>query len=552
MEDFIFGTVAVDELKVHRHRVERSGLQHAGAIRPRDPQPGEPVRILACTGPDLPLEKVACYYTTDGSKPEGSFGQAQHGSVLMLQPNESIWDNFRWGYLTRWEAEIPAQPEGTLVRYRIGGWHEGGAEHFADFPDVKATTDRAATNFFQGREAHADWVPGPHAGHVFSYHVDRFRPPRWAREAIIYQIFIDRFAPGPGRDWIQTGDLKQPFGGTLWGVLEKLDYLADLGVSCLWLSPTWPTPSVHGYDVLDFFSVEPRIGGEQAMRELVQAAHDHEIRILLDLVPNHISNKHPYFQEAAGDPASPYRDWFTFEDFGPGYRSFFGVSSMPELNLSNPATRQWMIDIGTFWLREYDIDGYRLDHANGPGPSFWSEFWPACKRAKPDSFCFSEIVEPAEVLRRYTGRLDGTLDFIFADAVRRFFREDDLDHTLLEAFLQKHFRYFEADFLQLSFLDNHDMDRFLYITGGDKGKLLRAAELQMELPGPPVIYYGTEVGLNQPSGKSSADGLEASRVPMIWDERQGQDVLEKYKELIQERKLSQPWERALKWQEGLA
>jgi glycosidase len=214
---------------------------------------------------------------------------------------------------------------------------------------------------------------------------------------------------------------------------------------------------------------------------------------------------------------------------------------MPELNLANADAKAWMIDIARFWLREFDVDGYRLDHANGPGPSFWSDFWTACKGEKPDSFSFGEIVEPANVLRRYEGRLDGTLDFLFVDALRRTYAHRITTEAMFEQFLQGHLSYFDQDFLMLTFIDNHDMDRFLFAARGDKDVLRRAAEIQMRLPGPPIIYYGTEVGLSQTVSKSSETGLEASRMAMLWDDRQDRDLLAHYQKIIGERTNAKPW-----------
>ncbi len=234
----------------------------------------------------------------------------------------------------------------------------------------------------------------------------------WARQAVIYQIFVDRFYPGGGRDWLQTTDLRGFCGGTLWGVAEKLDYVAELGADCLWLSPIFPSPSHHGYDATDLMHVEPRLGGDEALRALVEQAHARGIRVLLDLVCNHISDEHPIFREARSNPASPHRSWFTFDDSEIGYRTFFGVRSMPQVNLANPAARAWMIDTARYWLREFDVDGYRLDYANGPGPDFWTDFWAACKAEKPDCYCFGEVVDAPVVQRTYVGRLDGCLDFL--------------------------------------------------------------------------------------------------------------------------------------------
>jgi cyclomaltodextrinase len=505
------------------------------------------VTLTVTAGPDLAAEHVACYYTLDGSEPAGAHGVASNGQALMLERIEVVWDTLVWGYLTRWQGRLPAQQEGTVVRYRIGAWADDGPETFADWPKVQDTAERAAAAFFRGEPlpdvsspSHAGGIEGgigdPSRGHTFTYHVDRLGPPAWAREAVIYHIFVDRFYPGQGRDWLQTDDLRGFCGGTLWGIAEKLDYVADLGATCLWLSPIFPSPSHHGYDATDLNHAEPRLGGDEALRDLVAQAHHRDIRVLLDLACNHISNQHPIFQEALSDPASPYRDWFTFDDSEIGYRTFFGVPSMPQVNAANPEARRWLMDVARFWLREFDVDGYRLDYANGPGPDFWPDFWAACKAEKPDCFCFGEVVDAPDAQLAYVGRLDGCLDFHVGDALRRTFALGTWSETELERFLARHRAFFPENFLMPTFLDNHDMDRFLYIAQGNKEALRRAAAAQMRLPGPPIIYYGTEVGLSQTRGTREGHGLHVSRVPMTWGEEQDRELLAYYQALVRERR----------------
>jgi cyclomaltodextrinase / maltogenic alpha-amylase / neopullulanase len=542
MEEFIFGTVAIDDLKLVHHRVSHSGVQHAHEIDPRDPEPGEPVTVTVRISPDTCVDHVACYYTTDGSLPEGSRGRSANAQVIQLHQVDSDWDTFQWGYITRWQAVLPGQPAGTMLRYRISAWSGDATEIFADYPDVKATTDRTAGDFFHGKPLTRHSVGDPAEGKTFAFHFDHLSPPQWAREAVIYHIFVDRFFPGNGRDWLQTEDLHDFFGGTLWGVTEKLDYIRSLGATAVWLSPIFPSDTTHGYDATDYDHVAERFGGDQALHTLVAEAHQRGIRIILDLVCNHVSDGHPVFQDAYKNPRSPYRDWFFFDDPNTEYRTFFGVRTMPQVNLASEGARQWMFDLARYWLREFDVDGFRLDHANGPGPEFWPDFWRICKQEKPDSFVFGEVVEPAPVLERYIGRMDGTLDFLLADMLRRTYGYRTVPRPVFRHFLQTHLEYFPRDFLMPTFLDNHDMDRFLFLAGNDTQVLREAAELQMKLPGPPVIYYGTEVGMSQLISKSSKVGLEASRSPMIWDDGQDRELLAFYQDLLSQRAAARPWD----------
>jgi cyclomaltodextrinase len=347
-------------------------------------------------------------------------------------------------------------------------------------------------------------------------------------------VFVDRFYPGDGHPWLKPDSLRGFFGGTLWGVRDRLDYIVNLGATCLWLSPTWQSPSHHGYDVTDYTQVEPRLGGNEALHRLVEAAHARGLRVLLDMVCNHISSRHPIFQEAHANPNSTYRNWFTFDDSAIGYRSFFGTASMPQINVAYGPARQWLIDTARYWLREFSVDGYRLDYANGPGPSFWSDFRAGCRAEKPDCFCFGEIVDQPSALLPYIGRLDGCLDFHIGEAIRKTFAYRVWTDDDFERFLARHDEFFnrEGDFIRPTFIDNHDMDRFLFAAQGDKSALRRAAAAQMRLSGPPIIYYGTEVGLSQRRSKGDSFGLEVSREPMLWGSAQDSELLAYYQSLI--------------------
>ncbi len=541
MEEFTFGTLATDELKLLHHRVATSGLQHDHMLEPRDPLPGEPVTVTVRVGADLSADAVACYYTTDGSEPAGSRGEAANGSAVPLTQTGVTWDTIRWGYVAQWSGVIPGQPEGTQVRYRIGAWaghrpQSDGPEYFADFPTVLDALERASRAFFKGQPVPTTFDAIPGRGATFTYFADRVTPPEWARRAVIYQIFVDRFAPGQGRDWLQTTNLRAAMGGTLWGVRDHLDHVSELGADCIWLTPIFTSNTHHGYDALDLMRVEPRFGGEEALAAVIEEAHARGIRVILDVALNHISHQHPIFLAAAEGAGSPYRDWFTFDDSPIGYRTFAEVKTMPQVNVANAEARQWLIDVGRFWLREFDIDGYRLDYANGPGPDFWGEFNLACKAVKPDCFCFGEIIDAPDHMRQYVGRLDGCLDFHACEMLRRTYALGTRTEEDLARFVERHTAYFPRNFIMPTFIDNHDMDRFLFLARGDKEALRRAAAAQMRLPGPPIVYYGTEVGLEQTVSKTPALGLDVCRVPMQWDGGPDRSLFAFYQELIRERR----------------
>lgn len=521
MEDFVFGTLATDNLKLLHHRARRRGIQHAYQIEPRDPKPDEPIILSVTLGPDLAALRVVCHL---------------NGELLDFEKKETVWDTLVWGYVETWALTLAGQSDGTVLRYRISAIEADGRETFADFPEVQTSIELATNAFFKG-ETPPDVQPGDRTtGNFFVLSIDTLTPPQWARDAVIYQIFVDRFFPGKGNDWQTPDDLLGFFGGTLWGVIEKLDYIEALGVNAIWLSPIFDSPSHHGYDVTDLYNVAERYGGNEALHALVAAAHAHGIRILLDFVCSHISNEHPAFVDALNNAASASRDWFSFDDSDVGYRAFFGVKNMPQLNYTNPAARKWMIDAARYWIREFDVDGYRLDYAIGSTPDFWTDFWQGCKAEKADSFCFGEVIDAPDVQLHYHGRLDGCLDFFSSDALRRTYGFKTRSEADLERFIERHTGYFPDDFVMPTFLDNHDMDRFLHINGGDKDALKKAAQTQMRLPGPPIIYYGTEVGLTHEKSSQEDGGIHVSRVPMAWGEAQDKGLLDFYKGIIKERK----------------
>ena len=148
-------------------------------------------------------------------------------------------------------------------------------------------------------------------GGSYAYHVDEEHVPAWLRDAVIYHVFIDRFATADGRAFDAPATPGGFYGGTLRGVIERLAYIANLGATCIWLSPLFPSPSHHGYDATNYRSVEPRLGTEDDLRELITAAHERGIRVILDYAVNHVSWDHPAFRAALADQRSPESTWFT-------------------------------------------------------------------------------------------------------------------------------------------------------------------------------------------------------------------------------------------------
>lgn len=514
MEDFIFGTLATERMRQARVRAVLSGVTHQQLRFPRHPLPGQPITLELTVGPAHHCQQAWIYWSCDGVDPRGSRGIAQHGSAFPMELVGIEWNTVLWGYISRYRVTLPGQPADTVLRYFIGAQAEEGEEILAD------------------------------GGACYACFVAEDLLPEWTRDAVIYEIFVDRFFPGDGKPWRQPKTPKGFYGGTLRGIREKLDYIGDLGANVLWLTPIFPSPSHHGYNATDYFEIEPRLGSKDDLRDLLSAAHQRAMRVLLDFVPNHWSNEHPTFQSAITDPASPYRDWYCFEHWPDQYETFFGVKTLPKINLRHPEARQYMLEAAVYWL-DFGVDGYRLDYAIGPSPDFWADFRRVTRRTCPACWTFGEVVEPADSQIAFEGQLDGCLDFMLLEAMRQTFAFGHWDAPRFSSFLDRHEAFFPQTFSRPSFLDNHDMNRILWAMQGYRRRLKIAALCQFTLAGPPVIYYGTEVGLSQERDvRQGTRGLpEESRLPMLWEDDQDSELLAFYRALIALRMQAE----ALRW-----
>ncbi|MFN8379432.1 MAG: glycoside hydrolase family 13 protein [Anaerolineae bacterium] len=524
--EFLLGHLSTDEGRAQRARSRRVGLQHADLLQPIDPQPGEAVMVSIRAGVGVALQSATLHYTTDGTRPDADSASTQH---LPMQPAPAEWDTLTWAHIQTWSAAIPGQPSGAWVRYHITAITITGEPIACPFIPLQAPELAVRPERFDQRLLHR--LRRSPAPHVYEYGVDELVVPDWLSDAVIYQIFVDRFAPASSQSFKQTADLSAILGGTLRGITSRMDYLSDLGVNCLWLTPIFASPSHHGYDPTDYFKVEPRLGTEADFRDMVDAAHRRGIRVVLDFVANHMSRQHPAFVSAQTDPASPTRDWFFFRRYPDEYEAFYDVKDQPVVNTDQAEARSHLIQAAQYWLN-LGVDGYRLDHAHGATHAFWSAFRAGTRASKPTSVTFGEITDPPDVIRSFTGRMDGALDFYLMELLRSFFVSRSITASTFARSLEHHFTYFGDKLVLPSFLDNHDMNRFLWSVGGDTRRLKLAALCQFTLPGTPIVYYGTEVGLSQRKGVGR---LEESRLPMPW-ENQDTDLLDFYRRLIALRK----------------
>jgi len=530
LPEFIFGSLSTFKGRLKQARMARVGLFHDVDLRPIDPVVNEPILITVRVGAEIAVKSVSLHYTTDTDTNLSTFS-VNHSTIttVSFKRTQIEWDTLQWCYLEQWTATIPDQLEGTQVLYAITATTTTDQIIACPYIDVEALKQKSEPEDFDFKlleEQYRNNQP-----QIYQFFVDQQVVPDWIREAIIYQIFVDRFAPSPGIAFQTPTDLSDIYGGTLNGIRSKLNYLHDLGVNCLWLTPIFPSPSHHGYDPTDYSTVEPRIGTKEDWQQLIAEAHQRDIRIILDYVANHVSSEHIAFQMALRDRQHPTYEWFRFREYPHKYDCFFDVLSQPELKSDHPEVRKYFIQNACHWL-EQGCDGFRLDYAHGVSHAFWSEFRAATRQTKSDSIMLGEITQPPSVVRSYTGRMDGCLDFKLLELLRGFFVFETLTVSQFDHALEQHLTYFGSSLVLPSFLDNHDMNRFLWVVNGDRQRLKLAALCQFTLPQPPIIYYGTEVGLSQ---LENVGRLEESRLPMIWEE-QDISLLMFYKQLIQLRR----------------
>src|SRR5213592_1413734 len=355
--------------------------------------------------------------------------------------------------------------------------------------------------------------------------------PAWTRGAVCCEVFVRSFYDSNG-DGI--GDLK--------GLIEKLDYIDKLGASCIWLMPVAASPSYHGYDVSDYYKVAPAYGTNDDFKRLVGAAHRRGIVVLVDMVLNHSSSEHPYFQAALRDTTSPYRAWYRFapQPLGKGpwggeawHRSpvrdeyYYGVfwRGMPDLNYQTPAVRDEAKKIATFWLRDMGVDGFRLDavpYVVEEGTcltgcpvthAFLREYAAHLRSVKPDAYTVGEVWSNIDaMLPYYPDQLTAYFGFELSDSLLSAVRTGSAT-GLLTGFLRLEDTL--PAYRWSPFLTNHDQTRALTVLGGDVARARIAATLLLTLPGLPFVYYGEEIGM---TGDKPDERL---RTPMQWSPRSG-------------------------------
>jgi cyclomaltodextrinase len=380
--------------------------------------------------------------------------------------------------------------------------------------------------------------------------------PEWVRDAVFYQIFPDRFAsseqvPKPSNlePWDSSPTTYGFKGGDLLGVVERLDYLQDLGVTALYFNPVFQSGANHRYHTHDYYQVDPILGGNDALRILLDETHRRGMRVILDGVFNHASRGFFQFHHILENgSASPYADWFIVNNHplrpyhAPagqhGYEAWWNLPALPKLNTSTLAVREFLWDVASHWI-EFGIDGWRLDV---PGEidddEFWREFRRRVKNLNPEAYIVGEVWGDA---RRWLqgDQFDAVMNYLFARACLGFFVGEALLHEEVARTGYHRIEALDAEAfagqieqllgcyprpvteVQFNLLGSHDTPRFRTLARGDDSAYRLATLFQMTYPGAPSIYYGDEIGLEGRHDPGCRGGFP-------WDERAWNQELRGY------------------------
>ncbi len=337
--------------------------------------------------------------------------------------------------------------------------------------------------------------------------------PYWVQDAIFYQIFPDRFANGdPGNDpsnveaWSSKPTIWNFQGGDLRGIIQKIDYLLDLGVNALYLNPIFLAPSNHRYNTSDYYTIDPKLGTRADFDALLDAAHSNGIRIVIDGVFNHCSRGFFAFADLLENGEhSAYKDWFHVKRFPlnaytPGdaenYSAWWNFKSLPKFNTDNPEVQDYILDVARYWI-EAGVDGWRLDVPNEiDDDAFWASFRQTVRAANPDAYILGEIwtVDPRWVDDQH---FDGLMHYPVRDALLETLNSQinatqfgDKIEALLDAYPAENIKAMYVP------LGSHDTERIRHKLGSNLEKAKLAFLFQFSYPGAPAIYYGDEVGVD--------------------------------------------------------
>lgn len=385
----------------------------------------------------------------------------------------------------------------------------------------------------------------------FFHEVDRFKAPEWVKNTVWYQIFPERFANGnPAinpvgvKEWdpTESPNRQDLYGGDLQGVIDHLDHLTDLGVNGIYFTPVFQAYSNHKYDTEDYLKIDQYFGDLEVFKTLVKEAHQRGIKVMLDAVFNHIGNTSPQWQDVLKHQEnSKYADWFhvnqwpaTYtptEDFevseAATYDTFAFTPHMPKLNTANPEVQEYLLNIAEYWIKECDIDAWRLDVADEVDHAFWKKFRTTCDAAKDDFYILGEVWHSAQPWL-VGDEFSAVMNYAYTNAIIDTFVKEELSLEQMVSAINAQLMLYRKQTNQVMFniLDSHDTPRLLTQAKGSKDLVKQVQAFMYLQPGVPCIYYGDEYGLD-----GGAD--PGCRKCMPWtEEHQDLEMFAFFKDLV--------------------
>jgi cyclomaltodextrinase / maltogenic alpha-amylase / neopullulanase len=372
---------------------------------------------------------------------------------------------------------------------------------------------------------------------------DIFKAPSWVKDTVWYQIFPERFANGnkshDPEDVLAWGS-EEPtpvnfFGGDLEGVIQNIPYLKELGISGIYFTPIFKAFSNHKYDSIDYMEIDPQFGTKETLKELVKVCHENNIKVMLDAVFNHSGFYFPPFQDVLEKGKdSLYKDWFHIHEFPiiteplPNYDTFAFTPFMPKLNTENPEVKEYLLETGRYWVREFDIDGWRLDVANEVDHAFWREFRKEVKAIKPDLYILGEIWHDSIPWLR-GDQFDAVMNYPFTTNILKLFAKQSISPREFVESMTGVIHMYTRNINEAAFnlVGSHDTPRILTECEEDIERVKQVFTLMLTFIGTPCIYYGDEIGMTGTQDPGCRKCME-------WDkENQNTDLFNHIQKLIQ-------------------
>ncbi len=378
--------------------------------------------------------------------------------------------------------------------------------------------DNRFTKYLPNYELEGQWIDGrsEYNQYPFILKEEVIRMPEWFQNAVVYNIFPDSFANeknGLEEKKVSyllenTRESENRLGGTIKGITANLDYLQELGFTCLYLNPIFVAGEYHKYDILDYYHIDPCLGTEEEFKLLVDELHERGMRIIIDGVFNHCSWYFFAFDDVIRNgEKSRYCKWFyelNFPIYRPSeeqdilkYTCFAYVPNMPKLNTSEIEVQKYFADVGAYWVREFHVDGWRLDVANEVNREFWRIFRHAVKAENPNAILIGEVWENAETWLRGDA-FDTVMNYEFRRICKEYIAFGEINAKEAAYQFEKMWLRYPSmvSSVQLNLLDTHDVPRFLSLCRGDIKKWELGCLLLLFLPGVPSLFYGDERGIS--------------------------------------------------------